>query len=89
MKTILIVMLMLTNMNFPYEDIYVISKPTFETVYECQQFVYANDTKLAATASANFNGRPVHSFYCLDKDVVEELTKRRKTRASKFYNNLN
>ena len=75
MKTILIVMLMLTNMDFPYEDIYVISQPTFETVSDCQQFVYANDTKLAAKARANFNGRPVHSFYCLDKDLVEELTR--------------
>ena len=75
METILIVMAMMTSPQFPNQDIYIISEPSFKTVEECKKFVYYEADGLAYKAQQEYKGRPVSNFYCVNSDAVKDLTR--------------
>tara|TARA_B100000989_G_scaffold125635_1_gene93169 strand:- start:8574 stop:8837 length:264 start_codon:yes stop_codon:yes gene_type:complete len=74
METILIVMSMMTSPEFPNQDVYIISEPSFSSVEECKEFVYYEADGLAQKAQQEYKGRPVSNFYCVDSDAVKNLT---------------
>lgn len=65
---------MMTSPEFPNQDVYIISEPSFTSVEECKEFVYYEADGLAEKAQNEFQGRPVSNFYCIDSDAVKSLT---------------
>ena len=66
-------MVMMGSSGLGLEDLYIIQKPSFNSMTHCIAFVQSNDPYLVAKAQTEYPGRDVKNIYCVLEDDLKNL----------------
>jgi hypothetical protein len=55
------------------KDTFLYFQPEFDTVEQCQQYVYQNSTELRNQMLIEFQGRSIEQVYCIREDKINKV----------------
>jgi len=55
------------------KDTFLYFQPEFDTVEQCQQYVYQNSAELRKQMIVEFNGRSIEQVFCIREDKINKV----------------
>lgn len=65
--------IMIGMYNDGTQDTYLYTEPTFETLEECQQYVYNNSTLLRQEMMREFDGKSIERVFCIEEQKFRKF----------------
>ena len=69
----LVLVLMLGTYGDGSKDTFLYFKPTFETVEQCQEYVYRNAQVIRRDMTIKYQGRSIDTVYCIREDKLPKV----------------
>lgn len=68
-----IFVIMLGTYNDGTNDTYLYVQPTFETLEQCQQYVYENSTIIRQNMWNEYDGKPIDRVFCIEENKLKQF----------------
>jgi len=70
-----ILVLMMGTFSDGSKDTFLFFKPEFDTVEQCQEYVYRQASEIKRQMMIEYQGKPIDMVYCVREDKLENLIK--------------
>jgi len=68
-----ILVLMMGTFSDGSKDTYLYFQPKFDTVEQCQRYVYENASDIKTKMQLEFMGKPIETVFCIREDKIEKV----------------
>jgi len=70
-----ILVLMMGTFSDGSKDTFLFFEPEFDTVEQCQEYVYRQAPEIKRQMMIEYQGKPIDMVYCVREDKLEKLIK--------------
>ena len=70
-----ILVLMMGTFSDGSKDTFLFLEPEFDTVEQCQEYVYRQAPEIKRQMMIEYQGKPIDMVYCVREDKLENLIK--------------
>ena len=70
-----ILVLMMGTFSDGSKDTFLFFEPEFDTVEQCQEYVYRQASEIKRQMMIEYQGKPIDMVYCVREDKLENLIK--------------
>jgi hypothetical protein len=70
-----ILVLMMGTFSDGSKDTFLFFEPEFDTVEQCQEYVYRQAPEIKRQMMIEYQGKPIDTVYCVREDKLENLIK--------------